>query len=157
MEENIQNETHDTCQAELRSCKERYLYLNAEFDNYKKRIERDRAQWISSAQAIVLSDTLPILDDFQRALAQLEKQKLNPESAAYLKGFELIEKSFEKLLKKYEIEEITDTANFNPELHEAIAQVNSNEYPAGSIIEVFEKGYKHKGQVLRPSKVSVAQ
>jgi molecular chaperone GrpE (heat shock protein) len=151
-----QGETEKQCCQDLKDIKDRYIYLTAEFDNYKKRMEKERGQWIASAQAMVLKDILPIVDDFERALQQLQAQKLPSEIASHLAGIELIAKSLQKLLKKYDVQEITDVTTFDPEFHEAIMQVKSDQ-PSGSIVSVFQKGYKHKGQVLRPAQVSVAE
>jgi molecular chaperone GrpE len=148
----------DQCQENLQQLKDQYLRLNADFDNYRKRVDKERTQWVASAQTVVLADMLPIVEDFERALKEFESREVPAELAVYKAGLELIAKSLHKLLKKYDIEEISDLAVFNPELHEAVMQVPADDkYPSGTIVTVFEKGYKHKGQVLRPAKVSVAQ
>ena len=145
----------DTCLSELQQSKDRLLYLNAEFDNYKKRIEKERISWMQHSQAVLLTDFLPIIDDVERALAQIHTQPISQELQAFIQGLELIAKSFYKLLKKYDIQEITELKQFNPEFHEAIMEVEGNGQPSGEIASVFEKGYLHKGSVLRPAKVSV--
>lgn len=150
-------ETAKQCCEDLKEYKNRYLYLNAEFDNYRKRIEKERIQWLASTQATVLTDVLSIVDDFERALQQLQSQQLPPEIVSHLAGIELIAKSLQKLLKKYDVEEISEVTTFNPELHEAVMQVKAEGQPSGSVVTVFQKGYKHKGQVLRPAQVSVAE
>jgi molecular chaperone GrpE len=150
-------ETTKQCCEDLKEYKNRYLYLNADFDNYRKRVEKERIQWLSSAQATVLTDVLPIVDDFERALQQLQAQQLPQEIQSHLTGVELIAKALQKLLKKYEVEEITDVTTFNPEFHEAVMQVKAEGHPSGSIVSVFQKGYKHKGLILRPAQVSVAE
>lgn len=145
-----------TCQEELAQSKARYLYLNAEFDNYKKRTERERIQWIHSAQADVLCDLLTIVDHFDRALSDEQQKSLSAEVEASLKGFELIAKELQKLLLKYEIEEVACTVPFNPLEHEAIMHAQGKQ-ETGTIVAVLQKGYKRKGQLLRPARVSVAE
>ncbi len=145
----------EACKAELAQIRERYLYLTAEFDNYKKRLEKERSSWIEQSQDAVLLDILPIVDDMERAL--IEIQQLPPEHASHLKGIELIAKSLSKLLKKYDIEEIPVTRTFDPAYFEAVMQVSAEGYVSGEIVSVLQKGYMRKGQVLRPAKVSVAQ
>ncbi len=144
------------CHASLQEARERQLYLQAEFDNFRRRVEKERVQWIAHGQETVIDDILPIVDDFERALEQLRLQELPAEITSHLVGIELITKSFQKFLKKHEVEEITETDMFDPEIHEAIMQVKSDK-SSGSIVSVFKKGYRHKGHVLRPAQVSVAE
>ncbi len=156
------NEVEDTtalttCQQELAQSKARYLYLNAEFDNYKKRIERERIQWLHSAQADVLCDLLTVVDHFDRALSDEQQKSLSAELEESLKGFELIAKELQKLLLKYDIEEVACTVPFNPLEHEAIMHAPPGKYESGTIVTVLQKGYKRKGQLLRPARVSVAE
>ena len=136
------------CQQELAHVKERLGYLTADFDNFRRRTEKDRAQWMQSAQAAVLTDLIAIVDDFDRAFASGTEQ---------LSGFELIHKSLVKLLIKYGIEEIRQLSTFDPLLHEAVMQVTAPDAQPGTIVTVFQKGYMLKGVVLRPATVSVAQ
>ncbi len=144
------------CKNELAQSKERALYAAAEFENYKKRTEKERLTWIQAAQASVLLDLLPIGDDIERAFAQISPEK-QQELGSWLQGFELIRKAYYKLLQKYGVEEMRPTGMFNPIYHEAISQVVSEKHQPGEIVSVFEKGYFYKGGVLRPAKVSVAQ
>ncbi|MCL4361206.1 nucleotide exchange factor GrpE [Candidatus Dependentiae bacterium] len=144
---------NNKCCSELSELKNRYIYLNAEFDNYKRRIEKDRASWISNAQAQVILDFLTIIDDFDRAL-QTKLEQTSPEN---LSGLEMIRKSANQILKKYNVEEITDISHFDPVKHEAIMQVQSADHKPGDIVAVLQKGYTFKNQVLRPAKVSIAQ
>jgi molecular chaperone GrpE len=155
-QDNLNNELAQ-CHLALQGAKERYLYLTAEFDNYKKRIERERSLWREEVQADVLKDVLPIVDNFQRALAQIKAQDIPQEIASHLEGIELINKLIEKLLVQYNIQAIEASTVFNPELHEAVMQVETNEHPSGAIVNLYQQGYTHKGKVLRPAQVSVAK
>lgn len=150
-----ENESKNCC-AELKQTKDRYAYLTAEFDNYKKRTEKERIEWIKSAQSNVLLDVLAIVDNFERALNEIQKDSLAPEVKSHFLGFEMISKEFDKFLKKYELEQV-DYSSFDPEAHEAIMQVEKDAVKSGDIIDIFEKGYKRKGQIIRPAKVSVAK
>lgn len=145
---------HDTCLEQLKQLQQKYIYLQAEIDNYKKRVEKERGQWIQSAQALVLTDILPIVDDFDRALEQAGK---TPELAKHVTGFEMIEKELQKFLRKYDVQEIPYTNTFDAHLHEAIMQTKSDSHQSGDIVQTLQKGYTFKGQVLRPAKVSVAE
>jgi molecular chaperone GrpE len=150
-----EQQTSSTCQEELATVKARYLYLNAEFDNFKKRVEKDRLTWMETAQDMVLLDLLAIQDDMDRALAEFES--LAPELRLHLAGVELIGKNVGKILKKYDIEEIPLHRVFDPEKYDAIMQVTHSEVAPGEVVAIIQKGYTRKGRILRPAKVSVAQ
>jgi molecular chaperone GrpE len=158
MGESRDNETGAlaACQSQLQTQKDRYMYLTAEFDNYKKRQEKERLSWLEFAQDGVLVDMLPIVDDIERALTDLQAKQL-PELASQVTGIELIAKELSKTLKKYDIEEIPQAVQFDPERFEAVMQVKSETHKPGEIVAVFQKGYTRKGRVLRPVKVSVAE
>ncbi len=139
------------CQAQKDEWKDRFLRVAADFENFKKRSEKERMLWMSTAQSAVLQDLLTIVDDFDRAFAQ-------PADASNARaGFELIYKALQKMLEKYGVTEIKDTIHFDPLKHEAIMQVEAADKQSGDIIQVLQKGYMFKGEVLRPAKVSVAK
>lgn len=156
-EQNILENQIKDCNEQLTKAHEKFLYLNAEFDNFKRRSEKEKIQWISNSQTYILTDLLPIIDDFERAFSQNYKEKLPQEVLHYFTGFELIYKNLQKFLKKHGIEEILDITEFDPVKHEAIMQVDSDIHSSEEIVTVLEKGYMYKGQVLRPAKVSVAR
>lgn len=143
-----------TCQASLEEWKEKYLRVNADFDNFRKRTAKDQALWRQTAQIEVLLPIISIVDDFDRAL---ESQTGEQASHAGLEGFALIHKSLNKYLHSLGVEVMTDYDTFDPEYHEAIMQVDVPGYESGHIVSVLEKGYLFKGIVLRPAKVSVAK
>ncbi len=146
-----------SCQAELADVKNRYLYLSAEFDNYKKRTAKEQTSWAEYAQDQSLLDLLTVVDDMERALHELEAQALPEEAVSHFKGFALIVKNFENLLKKYDVEEKPHAKVFDPEFFEAVMQQESPDHASGEIVTVLQKGYKRKDRVIRPAKVSVAQ
>ncbi|GMU19631.1 MAG: protein GrpE [Candidatus Babeliales bacterium] len=129
--------------------KDRCLRTAAEFENYKRRSEKERVLWITNTQASILTDVIGLVDDFERAFA-------NKDETCSLQGFELIYKSLQKILEKYGVQEIKEVTEFDPNLHEAIMQVESPDHKAGQIVQVLQKGYRFKDQILRPAKVSVA-
>jgi molecular chaperone GrpE len=155
-QETIQEKQNSTIEHQLNECllekdewKDRCLRTAADFENFKRRSEKERIQWITNTQSSVLADVLDIVDDFERALAQPADQSRE--------GFELIYKSLQKILQKYGVQEIKEVAEFDPNLHEAIMQVESTDHQAGQIVQVLQKGYRFKEQILRPAKVSVAK
>lgn len=140
------------CQTQKDAWKDQYLRTAAEFENFKKRSEKERGLWITSAQTSLLLDLLTIVDDFDRAFSQPTN-----DAKQMLAGFELIYKSLQKLLEKYGVEEMKNTIAFDPTLHEAISQVESPDHKTDDVVQVLQKGYMFKGNVLRPAKVSVAK
>ncbi len=145
----------------LKECEEEVLRLHADFENTKKRLEKDKIRAIEYALEKFAQDLLPVLDSLDMALATLNKKNMKAEEAIeqLKKGIELTIEQFIKVLNKYGIEviEIEEGGEFNPHLHEAILQVEDAEKKAGEIVQVIQKGYVYKGRVLRPAKVSVAK
>jgi molecular chaperone GrpE len=156
MEETKDTNELELCQEQLQQERNRVLYLQAEFDNYKRRLEKERGLWIEAAQDTILVDVLPILDDLERALAELRAKEVSQEAATHVMGFELIAKGVMKILKKYAIEEIPYSTTFDPNLYEAVMQVASPAHAPGELVAIVQKGYTRQGRVLRPAQVSVA-
>ena len=144
------------CKNDLADMKNRFLYLNAEFDNYKKRISKERLTWAEQAQDQALLDLIAVNDDMERALFELSAQKLPEEAQSHFKGLQIILKSLESTLKKYGIEEIPQSESFDPVFFEAVMQQASPAHKEGDIVAILQKGYQRNGRVLRPAKVSVA-
>ena len=144
------------CMSELAGTKDRYARLGSDFENYKRRMEKEKSVWMQSAQTAILSDLLGIVDDFDRAL-QAGKQNEQESTAQLLSGFDLIEKSLHKLLSKYGVTPMKDYQTFDPEKHEALMHVDSPEHTSGDIVQVLQKGFMFKDAILRPAKVSVAK
>lgn len=148
------NEALQKCEKELTEWKDNYVRLSADFQNFKKRLEKEQASLKRMIQARILLDVINIADDFDRALVESGQSEKN---TAQIKGFKLIQKELYKLLEKYKVTPIESYAEFNPELHEAIMHVQSDKHEPGNIVEVLQKGYMLEDHVLRPAKVSVAQ
>jgi molecular chaperone GrpE len=140
------------CEAQLNEWKDRCLRTAADFENFKRRTEKEKVLWMGTAQSAILADILEIADDFERALAQPDETESKLRA-----GIELTYKSLQKLLEKYGVAAMQPTTTFDPNLHEAIMQTKSDQVKSGDIMQVLQKGYMHKGQVLRPAKVSVAE
>jgi molecular chaperone GrpE len=152
----MQDKELHACKTEVASLKNTLMRLTADFENARKNTEKELIRSKVLAQASILTDLVEIIDDFDRAFVDLAKQT-EREKDGYYRGFELIYKAFSKLLTKYGVEEITENSIFDPELHEAVMQVVQENSTSGAIVEVLQKGYRYKGAVLRPAKVSVAQ
>lgn len=136
---------------EMRSLAQR---KQAEFENYRKRVERERSETVKYAAAEIVKEILPVLDNLERAI---EASKSGSDSQLR-EGVEIIYKQFRDTLSKQGLTEVDAyQAPFDPHVHEAVTRVETDEYPEGTVVEVFQKGYLFKDRLLRPSMVSVAQ
>lgn len=149
------NQELEALKNELANLKDSYRHLAADFDNYKKRISREQARYSLSAQSEILLDLLPIVDNFDRAFKKSLVEQ-TPEVKAWLSGFEIINNEIKKFLKSSGVEEV-QMKTFDPEIHEAISQIEVPGKNSGEIIDYVEKGYTFKGQLLRPAKVAVTK
>lgn len=133
---------------------DRLLRKSAEFDNYRKRVDKERREQAEWAAADVLSDVLAVLDDFDRALSI----EAPPEAKSYLAGFELIHRQLGDLLRKRGVTPIeTLGADFDPHFHQAVAYDESPGAREGEVIGELRKGYKLGDRLLRPAMVRVAK
>lgn len=149
-------EALEKAEAHIGEWAEKYLTLTADFENYKKRVSSERADWAHEAQKRIVLDLLDVVDNFERALEQ-EKKRESAEAQALLAGFTMIYQSLEKVLAKYGVQAITDFATFNPKYHEALMQVESDKHKSGEVVQVLQKGYMINDKVIRPATVSVAK
>ena len=143
----------DKARAEASENYDRYLRAVAELDNYRKRTVRMRAESREDTLRDVLVQIAPFLDNMRRALAQE-----TDEAASLKQGFELILTQFRGILNGYGLEEIeTAGQEFDPNLHEAMLEVESSDHNPGTVIEETEKGYKLNDRVVRPARVVVSK
>lgn len=136
--------------------KKEYLFLMADFDNFKKRTLREKSEIIKNGAENVLKGILPILDDFERGI---EAIKDDATAASVKEGMELIYNKFVKYLQQNGVKEIpTENADFDVDLHEAIAMVPvDDEAKKGKVIDTIAKGYTLNDKVIRHAKVAVGQ
>jgi molecular chaperone GrpE len=133
---------------------DRLLRKTAEFDNFRKRVERDRKDMIDYASADVLSDLIAIVDDFDRALAA----DTPPEAQKFKAGLELIQRQLAGLLEKRGVSTIDPLgADFDPHVHQAVAYDEVPGAREGEVVGVMAKGYKLGERLLRPALVKVAK
>ncbi len=139
----------------LETEKDKYLRLFAEFENYKKRTSKERIELFKTAGQEVISSMLPIVDDFNRALKEAEKQ----ENSADFEGFRLISNKLNETLKSKGLVAIEVNAGdaFDAEKHEAITQIPAGEDQSGKIVDVTEQGYQLGEKIIRYPKVVVGQ
>jgi molecular chaperone GrpE len=133
---------------------DRLLRLQAEFDNFRKRSERERMEFAEYAGEQTAGSLLPIIDDFDRAI---NAASMNDAAGEFAKGLELIRARLLETLRKQGLEPIDTTgAKFDPHEHQAINRVQSDEHDDGDIVAEYQRGYKYKGRLLRPSMVQVS-
>ncbi len=133
---------------------DRLLRKTAEFDNYRKRVERERREQAEYAAADVLADLLPLVDDLERAL------QAGPETDtdSYRRGVELIHKQMLDLLRRRGVTLIDAVGKpFDPHLHQAVTHETVPGRPEGEVVEEFRRGYKLRDRLLRPAMVKVAK
>ena len=137
--------------AELNLKSDQLMRTAAEFDNFKKRTEREKASVAEFAKAGLIKQLLPIIDNIDRASAA------DRESADYIKGIEMIVKQFESVVSNLNIEEIAKAGDsFDPNYHEAVMHIEDESVGENTIVEVLQKGYKIGSTVIRAAMVKVA-
>ncbi len=156
-EENEENLSEtDQLKQQLEASKKEYMFLMAEFDNFRKRTIKEKAEIIRNATEKAMKDLLPVVDDFERGLSAMAE---TTDAAAVKDGMDLIYNKFIKYLEQNGVKAIESTGtDFDTELHEAIAMVPSpDESQKGKVIDTVMKGYTINDKVIRHSKVAVAQ
>jgi molecular chaperone GrpE len=131
------------------------LRRQAEFENYRRRIDRERSESYARARAEVVLELLPVVDNFERAISSLEKSGGDAESLRH--GVELIHKQFKDALTKFGLEPVESVGQaFDPHVHEAVTIEPTDKHKENTVIEEFQRGYKLGEKLLRPAKVKVA-
>ncbi|HKY03994.1 MAG TPA: nucleotide exchange factor GrpE [Blastocatellia bacterium] len=132
------------------------LRRQAEFENYRRRMEREKSELAGRARADVVLELLPVYDNFERALSSLEKS--SADAQALRQGVELIHKQLKDALTKLGLQPIESVGQtFDPHLHEAVTIEPTDEHEENTVIEEFQRGYKLGDRLLRPSQVKVAR
>ena len=146
----------EKAQKEIEELKTQLLYKVAEFDNYRKRTLKERAELILNGGEKFITAILPILDDMERAI---ENGKKTDDPAVLREGMELIHQKFMKTLEGQGVSMIeTENADFDTDLHEAVAMVpGMGDDKKGKVIDCLQKGYKLNDKVIRHAKVAVGQ
>lgn len=130
---------------------DRLLYARAEFDNARRRFERERSDYLQFAAMDLVKQILPVLDDFERAL------KVETADKNYARGVELIYQRLYDSLKKMGLEPLAAKGQrFDPNQHQAVDRVQTGEAEDQTILEEYQRGYNFKGKLLRPAMVKVA-
>lgn len=126
--------------------------LKADFDNYRKRTEKEKAELADYVRGELIRELLPVLDDFERLLAT------RSDAVQLKQGAQMIYRNLLSILEKQGLEPIeSDGESFDPHLHEAVSVASASEDADGKVVSTWQKGYRFKGRILRPAKVQVGQ
>lgn len=140
---------------QLQETRDKYIRLCAEFDNTRKRYERDRSEYVKYANERLLVDFLSILDDLDRTVDAARAQ--HQDYKAFLKGIEMVMTRVRDMLKNYAVKPIEAVGRkFDPHYHEILMQVESDDVEGVQVVEEFQKGYSLGDRVIRTAKVKVA-
>jgi molecular chaperone GrpE len=137
---------------DLEELKDRHRRKLAEFENMRKRTEREKGEYLRVALGKFIGDFLTISDDFDRALAHATPEETETD---FGQGVGLIQRKLAELWKKYGLEEVDTSESFDPNVHEAVATEPSKDLPKDTILEVLRKGYKLNDKLIRPALVKV--
>lgn len=138
-------------QQAYKELEEKYMRAYADFENVKKRLEREKNQALEYAYEKIAKDLLPILDALDKA------KEAAKDHSAILEGIVLVQENFLKILSRHGVEAIDTSGEFDPNLHECIMQVAKPEAQDGQIAQVMQQGYKYKERTLRPAMVAVVK
>ena len=160
--ETAETETIDpleTALAEAADYKDKYLRAHADFENSKRRLEKDKSNAISYANESFAKDILAVMDSFESAITAMNSNEdENSEILTNMKeGIDLTFNQLKKILEKNHIKEVDCSGEFDPELHQAIMKVESDDHEEGAVVQVMQKGYTIKDRILRPAMVSTCK
>lgn len=147
-------------QEELGAISDRYLRLGAEFENFKKRSERDRLSAIRFANEGLLTELLPVIDHLEHAVVAASAQASGENLAAtnIVTGVKMVLKQFKDILAKAGLKEFNSLETpFNPNMHEALAERESPDHDSGVVVEEYQKGYMLNDRLVRPARVVVSK
>lgn len=144
----------DKLKAQLAEEKDKYARLMAEFDNYRKRTEKEKTSMYDIGARDIVEKILPVIDNFERGLSALsDEEKEN----AFAQGMDKTYRQFTQILEEAGVKPVEAVGcEFNPELHSAVMHVDDEEVGENIIVEEFQKGYTYKDKLVRPSMVKVA-
>ena len=142
----------DALEAQLKEKNDRILRLQADFENFRRRTAKEKEELAAVITQNMLGDLLPLLDNFERAMA-VEQSDVE----AFQKGVEMIFTQLREVMEKHGLENIeAEGAPFDPNVHQAVMRVENPDVEDGTIMQVLQKGYQAKGRVIRPAMVQVA-
>lgn len=140
--------------AEAEEHQQRFVRAQADFDNFRRRTQKEKEELAKYASMKLITELVPVIDNFERAMATVPE---GTESESFSKGIQMIFRQLESVLNNEGLTAMETVGQpFNPEFHQAIMQVESDEYEEGTVVEEVQKGYMLKDKVLRPAMVKVS-
>ncbi|MET3940679.1 molecular chaperone GrpE [Paenibacillus sp. PvP094] len=140
--------------AEVEETQQRFVRAQADFDNFRRRTQKEKEELAKYASMKLVTELVPVIDNFERAMATVPE---GTESESFSKGIQMIFRQLETVLNNEGLTAMDTVGQpFNPEFHQAIMQVESDEYEEGTVVEEVQKGYMLKDKVLRPAMVKVS-
>jgi molecular chaperone GrpE len=151
----VSQEAFQTLEKDYEALKEKMLRLTAEYDNFRKRTQREKAADLKYKAQDLATDLVPVVDTFDRAL-QLKPDENSIDS--FYEGMEMVYRQLMQALSQAGVEEIeTEGETFDPNFHQAVMQVEDDQYESQAIVETLQKGYRLKDRIIRPAMVKVNQ
>jgi len=140
-----------TCEEKLKEAEEKYLRAYADFENIKKRLEKEKYTAIDYASEKFAKDLLPVIDALEMALQIDDKEQFDKVK----EGIQLTLNNLLDAFGKHDIKPVAHDEGFDPNMHEAVMQVSEEDKDDNAVVQVLQKGYKYKERILRPSLVSI--
>ena len=161
-EESVEIDPLAAALAEVAEYKDKYIRTHADFENVKRRLEKDKNNAVSYANESFAKDMLAVMDSFENAIASMEISEGSAEENTKIltqmkEGVEITFNQLKKILEKNNIKEVSCEGEFDPEVHQAIMQVESENHEVGDVVQVMQKGYTIKERILRPAMVSTCK
>ncbi len=161
-EETVEIDPLEEALAEVAEYKDKYIRTHADFENIKRRLEKDKNNAVSYANESFAKDMLAVMDSFESAISAMESTEESSEDnlkvlAQMKEGVTLTFEQLKKILEKNNIKEVSCEGEFDPEVHQAIMQVESENHEVGDVVQVMQKGYTIKERILRPAMVSTCK
>ncbi len=145
-------------QNEIAELKDKYARVHADFDNIKKRLEKEKYQALEYANEKFAKDLIPVVDALGMAVQAAEGEAEPTELLGKMKeGVELTLKQFLTVLEKHGVTQVSEDEPFDPNIHHAVQQMESPDHESGEIVQTFQKGYRYKERTLRDAMVVIAQ
>ena len=149
------NKKEEFLKEELQKEKEKNMRIQAEMINFKKRKEEETSNLLKYANEDLVSELLPVIDNFERAI-KMDNDDLSDEVSKFLEGFKMIYGNLINILNKLDVKEIEASGiEFDPKFHQAVLTEKDENKPSGVVLEVLQKGYMYKDKVIRPAMVKV--
>jgi molecular chaperone GrpE len=155
--ESVQENELDALKAALAQSEDRYQRVHADFENIRKRLEKEKYQALEYSNEKFAKELIPVIDSLSMAIAATKSDMDANELLQKLEeGVELTMKQFLSVLEKHGITPVSEDESFDPNIHHAVQQIDSPDHESGEIVSTFQKGYRYKGRTLRDAMVVIA-